>query len=126
MSITIKKIGLREYAYNAYRSGKKVVQKYLGPADAPEVIAQIAAIRNVGTVPSTLFKLFWDVDPKTLDARRHYRYIIERILDYGDMDAFHWAQKQYPSSRIIEVCLTSRRLSNRSRQFWNIWFGVKP
>ncbi|GEM_PF-6176582 len=27
-------------------------------------------------------ELFWDVDPKTIDPKRHARYIIERILDF--------------------------------------------
>lgn len=27
--------------------------------------------------------LFWDVDPKTIDPKKHAQYIIERILDFG-------------------------------------------
>ena len=30
--------------------------------------------------------LFWDVDPKTIDEKRHATYIIERILDFGNDD----------------------------------------
>jgi hypothetical protein len=122
MSIAIKKIGGREYAYRAFRNGKKVIQSYLGPVNDRDVVAQIAAIEKDKSVPSRLFKFFWDVDPKKLDARRHSRFIIERILDLGDLDAFWWAQKQYPTALLIEVSLTSRRLSQRSKQFWKIWF----
>ncbi|MBI4994134.1 hypothetical protein HZC21_00610 [Candidatus Peregrinibacteria bacterium] len=28
--------------------------------------------------------LFWDIDPKTIDLKKHKRYIIERILDFGN------------------------------------------
>lgn len=122
MGISIKKIGGREYAYLAYRSGKKVIQSYLGPADDPEVVAQRSAIEKSRSVPSKLHKLFWDVDPKTIQVRRHSRYIIERILDLGDLEALWWAQKQYPTALIIEVCRTSRRLSQRSKMFWSLWF----
>ncbi len=122
MSIAIKKIGGRQYAYTAYRIGKKVIQSYLGPVNNPDVIAQIAAIEKNKSVPSRLFKFFWDVDPKTLSVRRHSRFIVERILDLGDLDAFLWAQKQYPTALLIEVSLTSRRLSQRSKQFWKYWF----
>jgi uncharacterized protein DUF6922 len=122
MSIAYKKIGGRRYAYIAYRNGKKVIQNYLGLANNPDVIAQIAAIEKDKSIPSRLFKLFWDVNPKTLNVRRHSRFIIERILDLGDLDAFWWAQKQYPTALLIEVSLTSRRLSPRSKQFWKIWF----
>ena len=122
MSITIKKIGGRQYAYMAYRNGKKVIQRYLGPVNNRDVVAQITAIERDKSVPSRLFKFFWDVDPRTLNVRRHSRFIIERILDLGDLDAFWWAQKQYPTALLIEVSFTSRRLSQRSKQFWKIWF----
>jgi len=122
MSIAVKKIGGRKYAYVAYRNGSKVVQSYLGPANRPDVIAQMATVEKDKSIPSQLFKFYWDVDPKKLDVRRHRRFIIERILDLGDLEAFWWAQKQYPTALLIEVSLTSRRLSQRSRQFWKIWF----
>ncbi len=122
MGISIKKIGGRRYAYTAHRNGNKVIQRYLGPLNDPDVMAQMAEIQRVKSVPSRLFKFFWDVDPKTLNVRRHSRFIIERILDVGDLDAFWWAQKQYPTALLIEVSLTSRRLSDRSKQFWKIWF----
>ena len=122
MSISVKKIGGRRYAYTAHRNGKKVIQRYMGPMNDPDVITQMAEIERVKSVPSRLFRLFWDVDPKALNVRRHSRYIIERILDVGDLDAFWWAQKQYPTAMLIEVSLTSRRLSERSKQFWKIWF----
>ncbi len=122
MGISIKKIGGQRYAYTAHRNGKKVIQRYLGPINDPDVMAQMAEIQRVKSVPSRLFKFFWDVDPKTLNVRRHSHFIIERILDVGDLDAFWWAQKQYPTALLIEVSLTSRRLSERSKQFWKIWF----
>ncbi len=125
MSITIKKIGGREYAYEAYRRGRKIIQKYLGPVRDPNVTAQIKALEENKSMPSELFKYFWDVDPKTLNIRRHSRFIIERVLEFGDLKALWWTQKQYPTSLIIEVCLTSRRLSQRSKHFWTVWFGEK-
>ncbi len=125
MSISIKKIGERRYAYTACRNGKKVIQRYLGPLDDPDVIAQMSQIERAKSVPSRLFKFFWDVDPKTLNVRRHRRFIIERILDVGDLDAFWWAQKLYPTALLIEVSIASRRLSERSKQFWKIWFEGK-
>jgi len=97
----------------------------MGPINAPDVIAQMAEIERAKSVPSRLFRFFWDVDPKTLNVSRHSRFIIERILDVGDLDAFWWAQKQYPTALLIEVSLTSRRLSERSKQFWKIWFRGK-
>lgn len=123
MSIVIKKIGGRTYAYEAYRTGDKVVQRYLGPADHPDILAHRRKIASEKKVPKQLFALFWDVDPGKLHIRRHGRYIIERILELGDLNALWWAQRQYPTSLIVETCRTSRRLSPRSKNFWSIWMG---
>jgi len=123
MSITTKKIGGREYAYEAYRRGRKIIQKYLGSANDPNVTAQIKALEENKSIPSELFKYFWDVDAKALNIRQQSRFIIERVLELGDLKALWWTQKQYPTSLIIGVCRTSRRPSQRSRHFWTVWFG---
>ena len=121
MSISIKKVGNRKYAYLAYRNGDKVVQRYLGPAHHPDVIARQLAIDDGKMIPARLYHLFWDVDAGKLNLRRHSRYVIERILELGDLDALWWAQRQYPTALIIETCHASRRLSPRSKNFWELW-----
>jgi hypothetical protein len=123
MAITVKTIGGREYVYYAYRRGNKVVQEYLGPRKDPAVAAKIAGNGQKRSLPQQLRRLFWDVDPGTIDVRLHSRYIIERILEVGDLEAVRWAQRRYPTAMIIETLRMSRRLSDRSRAFWRIWFG---
>ncbi len=125
MGITVKKIGKREYAYLAYRSGNKVVQKYLGPASDPKVAASRAMLEENRTVPARFHALFWEVDPKNIHVRRHARYLIERVLEMGGLDALQWIQRLYPTGMIIETCQSSRKLSPKSKNFWEIWFGVR-
>ena len=31
-------------------------------------------------------RLFWDVDPETIDAHAHCRYIIQRVLERGSLE----------------------------------------
>jgi hypothetical protein len=31
-------------------------------------------------------RLFWDVDPKTIDDRAHCRYVIQRVLERGSVE----------------------------------------
>jgi hypothetical protein len=69
--------------------------------------------------------LFWDVDPLTIDVKQHRRYIIERVLEMGELDALLWLQRLYPTSVIIETLESSRKISAKSRNFWEIWFGVR-
>ena len=125
MSIVVKKIGNREYAYLAYRAGGRVVQKYLGPASDPAVRARRARHQELKSVPQRFAGLFWDVDPRKLDTKQSARYIIERVLELGDLDALAWIQKVYPTGLIIETCEASRKISPKSRNFWEIWFGVR-
>ncbi len=63
--------------------------------------------------------LFWDVDPKTIDPEKHAKYIIERILDFGDEKEVHWLSYQYPVSLIRDVVKYSRVLHDKSRALWS-------
>lgn len=37
-------------------------------------------------VKSLSQRLFWDVDPETIDDRAHCRYVIQRVLERGSLD----------------------------------------
>jgi len=125
MSIVVKKVGKREYAYLAYRSGKRVVHKYLGPVSDPAVAAKRAALEEKKAVPARFSALFWDADPRDIDVKQNARYIIERVLEVGGLDAVQWIQRMYSTSLIIDTCETSRKLSAKSKNFWEIWFGIR-
>ncbi len=63
--------------------------------------------------------LFWDVDPKTIHPKRHARYIIERILDFGNDDEVRWMWRTYPRSFIRDVVKNSRVLHDPTRSLWS-------
>ncbi|HCY19792.1 MAG TPA: hypothetical protein DHU69_08600 [Deltaproteobacteria bacterium] len=123
MAILIKKIGGREYAYLAYRQGKKVVHKYLGPASNPQVMQKMRETAEGKEVPDKFLSLFWDTAPSSIDLKTNSRYVIERVLEIGGLDAVQWLQRIYPTKIIIEICNTSRKISHKSKNFWRIWFG---
>jgi hypothetical protein len=124
MAVILKKIGNRNYAYLAVRQGGKVVHRYIGAADCSRAREMMAEYRAASAVPEHLHGLFWDADPWSLQLRRHSRYIIERILLLGGLDAAAWMQRAYPVRRILEVARTSRSLDEKSRGFWLLWFGA--
>jgi hypothetical protein len=41
-------------------------------------------------IPEHVLKLFWDTDKSGIDVRQHARYIICRILDFGDSPEVRW------------------------------------
>ncbi|MEW5747106.1 MAG: hypothetical protein AB1805_16880 [Nitrospirota bacterium] len=125
MGIVKKTIGRSEYAYLVTREGKRVVHRYLGPADRPDVKQFIEERKGLQMVPERFRALFWDTSLKNIHLKKHARNVIERVLEYGNLDAIRWIQQVYPTQTIIEVLRTSRAVSEKSRGFWEIWFGGK-
>jgi len=63
-------------------------------------------------------ELFWDVDPKTIDPKKHARYIIERILDFGYDDEVKWVWHFYSHDIISRTVKDSRVLFPQTRSLW--------
>jgi hypothetical protein len=124
VSVLIRTINSREYAYLVRRNGGRTVQTYLGPTARADVAAKVAAIRSEGSVPVQFHRLFWDADPAAIDLRRHAAYIIARILETGGLRAVWWLQRQYSTGAILHVLASNKGLSARSRHFWSAWFEV--
>lgn len=123
MSVVIKTVNKNKYAYLAYRSGDRVVHKYLGRVSDPETRAKIEKLAPQKAVPEKFRWLFWDVDSTKIDLRTNARYAIERALEVGGVEEFFWIQSLYPSRLIVETCEASRKISPKSKNFWRVWFN---
>ncbi len=66
--------------------------------------------------------LFWDVDPKKINSKKHGWYILERILDLGNDEEIRWAFRTYPQNLIKQVVTQSRVLHNKSRGLWKLLY----
>lgn len=66
--------------------------------------------------------LFWDVDPKTIDPKKHARYIIERILDLGDLNETKWLVHYYSPLLIKETLHHSRVIHDKSKSLWRLLY----
>lgn len=78
---------------------------------------------NIGTEPTISFRqsLFWDVDPKKIDAEKNARYIIERVLDFGNDEEIRWLFERYPKALLQEVLYHSRSgLHEKSKALWSL------
>ena len=54
--------------------------------------------------------LFWDVDTSQLSMNDHSAYIIQRVLEYGQMDDWRLINRYYGLERIVEECKHFRTL----------------
>lgn len=71
-------------------------------------------------LPKHLHKYFWDTESQKLDIKKYKFYIIERLLEMGDDEAIKWLNKNFQKKDFGEVLQKSRRISNRSRNYWNL------
>lgn len=62
--------------------------------------------------------LFWDVNPRKIDAKRNAQYIIERILDFGNDKEVKWLYYFYNKPLIKKVVAKSRSLRPETKNLW--------
>lgn len=60
----------------------------------------------------------------TLNVDDYRVYVIERLLEYGDLPSVKWMAASFPREAIINVLQSSRRLSALSANFWALYFDV--
>jgi len=61
--------------------------------------------------------LFWDVDNDGLSSKKDWFFIIERILEFGDIDDLLWMKKTFPEKEIKITVQKSRILSPKTRSY---------
>jgi hypothetical protein len=69
-------------------------------------------------LPEFLRPLFWEVDFDRLRVRGRERYIIERVLEYGDLSEVKWMLECFSRDGIAQTLRRSRGLSPKSASFW--------
>ncbi len=76
------------------------------------------------SLPKDLYRFFWDIKPEQLDPSAKPYYVINRLLDKGDLDAARWVLKCFPKETIIETVKTLRDFSPKSARFWAAYLSV--
>ncbi len=62
--------------------------------------------------------LFWDVDRSSVDAEKHRKFIIPRIMDRGTLDDVQAAWRYYGEEKIREALLNARVLHKKTIAFF--------
>jgi len=58
--------------------------------------------------------LFWDVNKNEIDLEKHKRFVIERILNFGNVEEFKWLDSYYDKNVITEVIKRERSAHNKN------------
>ncbi len=75
-------------------------------------------------IPEYIKVVLWDVDIKELDLKKHWFFIIERIMVYGNENDVRWMLATFSKEQLIEVVKKSRNLDRKTANFWALWFGI--
>ena len=75
-------------------------------------------------LPKAFHPYFWDVDPKKIDVVASKRYVIERLLEFGNEEALHWMFEKYDRAAVRQVAANARGLSRLSGNFWACYFSI--
>jgi len=76
------------------------------------------------TLPSSLYRFFWDIVPTELNPSEHPTYTIHRLLDKGNIDAARWVIQSFPKDLIIQTLKKDRDFSPWNGTFWSAYYGI--
>lgn len=69
-------------------------------------------------LPDELRRYFWDVDASTLNPAEHPKYVINRMLNIGNVAAVRWVRQHFPEHLITKTLKTIRDFSPKTATFW--------
>ncbi|MCA1808438.1 MAG: hypothetical protein LC725_03095 [Lentisphaerae bacterium] len=62
--------------------------------------------------------LFWDVDISTVDLSAHPEWLVERVLEYGDLDDVRLLIAYFGQDAFLDLVSSSRYSSRKTMCFW--------
>jgi hypothetical protein len=71
-------------------------------------------------VPSEYKKYFWDVDFDKLDLQNNRKFILERLLNFGTFETFHWIFNTFSSDEARNL-VNERGLHSLSKNSFYFW-----
>ena len=81
-------------------------------------------MKNGDLLPDKFNKYFWDINSRNLNIHTRDRYVIERLLEYGDASAFTWLRQMYDFDKIKSIIKESNRISKKTANFYAHFFSI--
>lgn len=74
------------------------------------------------TVPEYTKKYFWGDNLNDLSWPKHKKYIIQTLLEKGELDSLKWLFQNVSKEEVLEL-LPELRLLPKSSNFWHIYLS---
>ncbi|PIY68721.1 hypothetical protein COY90_04445 [Candidatus Roizmanbacteria bacterium CG_4_10_14_0_8_um_filter_39_9] len=75
-------------------------------------------------IPQSLHHFFWDVEVEKLDPEKKPYFVINRLLDKGNVEAVKWVRKNYTDKTIESAITTLRDFSPKVARFWALYLKI--
>ena len=62
-------------------------------------------------------ELFWDCDQKKVDYEKNFRFVVERVLERGNLDDLRLIKSYYGMMRMKEAAINAKFLTERTLHF---------
>ena len=69
--------------------------------------------------------LFWDANPATVDLERNSPYVVQRVLEYGELSDWRLLLEYYGLERIVEISKQLRTLNPKALSFLCVVSGTR-
>lgn len=69
--------------------------------------------------------LFWDTNLENIDLEKNARYVIERVMDFGNDEEVRWIWGKYDKSLLKDVAEKSRSLRLDTKKLWSLILTAK-
>ncbi len=64
--------------------------------------------------------LFWDIDPETLKVNKHSKFIIGRVLQYGNLEDWFELKNLYGLNFIVNTAQSIKDLDKKTASFLSV------
>ena len=81
-------------------------------------------MKSVSSLPNFLKRYFWEIDTDRLSFREKPEYVIQRLLEVGDVRAVRWVNKKFAKGVITEVVQNRRGFSPKTANFWATFLKI--
>jgi hypothetical protein len=78
----------------------------------------------MSNIPSFVSQYLWDVPNDKISVKNDSNFIIERVLEYGNLESLNWLNEKYKKDQITKVLKTSKKISPKSGNFFALYYGI--
>lgn len=71
-------------------------------------------------LPEEFRKYFWDCNFDDLSLDKYKKFIVERILNFGDIYSVRYILLNVDKPELKNIISTSRNLNSKTKNFWEI------